>query len=198
VAGLLTAAVAAREEGLLDAALKAHFLQKRLGWPGLWFLLPRWVTPAKLALRTVKAENEMRAAVLATPAPEDPVVALAEHAAMVAAMDAAIAEDAAAFSVADFLELRKGARVVAGMASALDKVAGSPICASAEAAVEEHARVEACVAAAVRFEPAALASAPHMALRKGARVVAATTVNLSKRGGGGGGRRKHTTSRSLL
>jgi hypothetical protein len=38
---LLTSAVAQRDEGLLEAALKAHFLQKRLGWEGLWFLLPR-------------------------------------------------------------------------------------------------------------------------------------------------------------
>jgi hypothetical protein len=48
----------------------------------------RWAASAKLTHHTVKAENDLRKSVSATPAPEDPKASLAEHARHVATMNA--------------------------------------------------------------------------------------------------------------
>ena len=171
VAALLDAAIAAREEECLRAALAEHVFMPRLGWPGLWRLLPRRAALAGHVLASVASERAMRAQVAASQCPADHAAALAEHKAMVAVMDGCAANDPQAFTAPDLLALRKGCRVVEGASASLRATAASPLVTDVRGALEEHKAMVATMDSCRTLDPDCFTEDEFVGLRGGRRVV---------------------------
>jgi len=63
VAAMLDNAIHIRDLTSLEYSLALHVRQERLGWPGLWCLLPQWAKRAHAVQRSVAAEQSMTAQV---------------------------------------------------------------------------------------------------------------------------------------
>jgi len=183
VAALLDAAVAARSQELLRAALGQHVPMQVLGGPGLWRLLPRRASLAAAVLRSLDAEEAVRSLVAATPPPEDHAEAAREFEALVATVAACRGGgDLQAFTGAEFAGLLNGQRVVAGAVAGLTKVASLPLVLDHALALEEwRGRVVACVDGCARLTGDAACFSAHAfvgELRAGSRVLAGATASL--------------------
>jgi len=66
IAAMLDNAIHIRDLTSLEYSLALHVLQERLGWPGLYCLLPQWATRAQAVQKSVEAEQSMAAQVSTT------------------------------------------------------------------------------------------------------------------------------------
>jgi len=180
VALLLENAVAQRDEQALSEAIGQHFVQKRLGWVGLWVVLPhRYLTNAKIVQASVQAEKLMRTKI-SVPASEVHREALEEWKSMVATMDTHQRDDPKAFSADEFTTTRQGKRVLDAAALNLRKILGAPLVDRHEEAMVEYKDMRAMVESCRVLQPTALDSSEFAGLLLGDRVVGSAAAFLDR------------------
>jgi hypothetical protein len=180
VAHLLESSVERRDEKELNEAIAQHFLQKRLGWAGLWTLLPhRCLAKAKVAQKSVIAENAMRAKDK-EPASEDHQEALGEWKSMLATMDACQVEDPKSFCADEFIAIRQGKRVINAAAVMMQKLLEAPLLDDHGKAMEEFKTMRFTVESCRVLEPTAFGASAFSGLLAGSRVLASAAAMLDR------------------